>query len=905
MAEAKFNIDINWYDPPKDMDIPWDGGKLTAEHDGDVIKECMKDLFSVDEYEPPSESPWSPVGKAIVLLNNNILDLFKSQVNEKNIIRTKHSSGATNRPSNLYVMQDNGSVDVVEGPKFIITPGSVLDPAGKTKKGATYILSGRANSLPLENTNRLGFSKCLNGPITCLADETKITISIPTVFSGPIVGVFNIGTFKPILDEGNSIYFQGNAIKNKLIKEDITYIKSNNPKKPQLIQANNNIKAHILMKELGDTLQVEWLKYLFTFNNNDISTSSNGRINEELNIGNSVVITTDSVVRLRAVVNKIPVIFSDMKGKSTYICPNSGAGDTLMNKAFIATMLKDLNTQNKKTFKIFEDVILEAQGLTKEDRFTWFGNSWINEDNVKKGIDILIKLVNVIGNFIKDINTRISALTDVEQAKKLVEYNTLISPFIITKSGKYKIIKMVTYLLPGSRLKFNANSFVASKIDNISNIIDLKSLKQGGGIQEGGSLEFLGLESIIVLYASTSALSGGGSSSVQPVTEFYPALNNTTHQSEQQQEIDTALFTYINYYNNVYPVIKQNFNDLDSLVVNLNTPVDYDTDTYITEIERVNLMVDTVFDSLAHGMLYCLVKEYHPEIFIYARFVSLLIDPTDILSQPNFSTMFFNTEEDYFWSTPKSGTFIRNPGYNDKEIKDLNRHTLKAMLYTQKFTEQFPNFNTSSIYTFINYFSTKFPALIAAQPSVEVDFSPLLLKEGGGKSELESAADLAIELYEPYYSLLLQKNYSPNVELHDMIKERLEFIIPFDLSTPEEYKGDSEYKESRRKILKLMIGELGTLPRVKEFMSYSRKHVTSFYKHHGSTIPSRTLHGLLEALSVHKSKSSHHKKVNPHLHVGVHGGRFSKLRITRKTRRSKERQRTTQVNRKKLKLKKN
>jgi hypothetical protein len=170
----ELNARINWYDPPKDLDIiALGGGKLSntnPEHQRRLIS-CMNGLFdktiAATRYggtlaQIQRALPnWTSVGAR----SNKILDTIQGlygtnldRLNHVNIIREKHSSGHSSRPSNLRVMQDCGPVDVVVNPTLVITPGSIIDPAGKTKTGALNLIDnpvGTVLTLELEYINTL------------------------------------------------------------------------------------------------------------------------------------------------------------------------------------------------------------------------------------------------------------------------------------------------------------------------------------------------------------------------------------------------------------------------------------------------------------------------------------------------------------------------------------------------------------------------------------------------------------------------------------------------------------------------------------------------------------------------------------------------------------------------------
>jgi len=902
--EKRLNKTINWYDPPKDLAI---GGHLTNDVHGERISKAMTKLFGtykLGSVTIPDKTTWHPVGKSIAKLTSDINILYKESLNKQNIIREKHSSGTSTRPSDLFVMQDNGPVDVVSNPNFIITPGSILDPAGKTKSNAIYLTRGLASTLDKSITDKLGFETCITGDITIVVPGAqgvaggpagRYTITIPTMMNliagGIIKGVFNTDTFKPIVEESQSVYFQGNEIKNNLIKNQFDA-----PPNDNSLQI---IMAHILMKELGDTLQVAWLNKLYTLEIPQLITSidtTKGRAYnfvEKLSQVNSVIITSDAIVQYRSIVNSIPVIFTE-KSKTTYISPASGANVALLNQAFIKTLIKDLHTHNNSVIETFTQVKAEgsAKSLEQGAGKLWLGNTWTLAQ-IQEAIKILNIIINILKSFVNDTQAKLYPLTDVEAAKAIISQSFFISPFV-KKAGEFKKITSVIYLLPNNKIKFTTNAFLPSRIETPGSIIDTGKRSGGAYIsQEGGmlNLEQIGIIQAAVLAAAAGGGAGGagGGAGVD-----IPQAARTVI-----DELSKTLNKNIVLYNTAgTPDIEL----LHTVTSYIKHPEAFDLASvdYVSDIERVNIIDNPTIDLLIN-ILYCLVKEFHPEIFTYARFMAASLvtptaDDTALLAEDFLS--YFNGEDDYKWGDDNK--FKNYTGTGDSaHRKTITSATIRAIRLAKKFIDTYPAFNSKGLNSFINVCRGHIPILAGAEPDMTLKQEA---QEGGGDEE-DLAADVAIDLYEPYYSLLLRKNYNDTITLDSMIYERLEFILPFDQTIPDEFKGDLDYKHSREKVLNVFIEDLKTLPLVVKYLPEAMAAVKKYYsKHDVSTIHSMSIIDLISKISMNKQTL---KPMTTHLReISIHaGGKFSKLRITRKTRRSNLRNRSTRVIRKRQKAK--
>ena len=422
---------INIIDPPKDLAISTsDGDKLTEKIHGPAIKIMIKELFGSDTSLPPG---FVGVGDKKSIIIDSVERRLGLQ-SKLDIVREKYTTGHDARPEGLYLAQDAGPMDVVSNPKIIVTPGSILDPAGKTKEGIINLVTeGIYNTLPKEYLNKLSMS-IVTGDIKVESDTDTYKVNIPTQL-GDINGVFNKTTFAPETD-----YFKGNPTKNKYILENI-----NN---------TDECKKYILAKELGDTLQVIWLDYIF----------STGR---DIKRDNTVIVTVDTVVCYRAIVNRVGCILTH-NGKTTYFLPRTvdAAQLAAINKSFVLTVANEVLTHNESVITVIKKVISSSVGL-EGNKDVWVnGQTWYPAAvvNAKKYLENTI--VPKLESINRDLAVRFNTLTDLEAAKALASQPSshFKNPFILTKEGYYKTINSVILLTEG--VPFIAKLFQASTFGN-------------------------------------------------------------------------------------------------------------------------------------------------------------------------------------------------------------------------------------------------------------------------------------------------------------------------------------------------------------------------------------------------------------------------------------------------------
>lgn len=420
---------INIIDPPKDLAISTsDGNRLTESTHGRAIKTMIEELFANGE---PLPAGFVGVGDKKSVIIDSVERRLGLQ-SKLDIVREKHSSGHDPRPEGLYLAQDAGPMDVVSNPKIIVTPGSILDPAGKTKEGIINLVTeGIYNTLPKEYLNKLSMS-IITGDIKVESDTDTYKVNIPTQL-GDINGVFNKRTFSPETD-----YFKGNDTKNE-------YIFAN------YLTNKNECEKYILAKELGDTLQVIWLDYIFD-------------TNEEITRERTVIVTVDTVVCYRAIVNRVGSILTHM-GRTTYFLPRTvdAAQLAAINKSFVLTVANEVLTHNESVITVIKKVISSSVGL-EDNKDIWVnGQTWYPAAvvNAKKYLENII--VPKLESIKRDLAVRFNALTDLEAAKALASQPTahFKNPFILTKSGYYKTINSVILLTEG--VPFIAKLFQPTK----------------------------------------------------------------------------------------------------------------------------------------------------------------------------------------------------------------------------------------------------------------------------------------------------------------------------------------------------------------------------------------------------------------------------------------------------------
>lgn len=447
MSTLELNRIINQYDPPKDLQV---GSILNLRDHKGPLTTMLHNLFGI-----PDSDRWTPIGGRKEIIEEAINDGIEGWKRKGiKVTRMKHSSGNNPAPEGLYLAQDNGPSDVVSNPIFLITPASVLDPAGKTKKGPNIVnVINRYRSLPQSYINDIGMNNIITHGISMTDVNRNYRVTIPVTLEGEnsvIVENFSKDSFVPQeLNRVRPSYFAGNREKNTKIRDLI-----GPPRNPNVLVEG---EKYILCKELGDTLQVQWLNYIFE---------------QDANItrGNTVIGTTDEVVLWRSIVNKVGVIYTNSLGQTRrYLPVNLSPEETRrINAQRIENIRDDLFAHNTSVITLLYDILMKGNKIALARRGT---TSWI--ENLTWNFQQITNAVNFLSStgihLVKTNNTlfekfRGDSDEDVEDAKQLASKMRFTSPFVKYRTdGTYKIITSTNQIYPG--YPFRARRFLPSSFN--------------------------------------------------------------------------------------------------------------------------------------------------------------------------------------------------------------------------------------------------------------------------------------------------------------------------------------------------------------------------------------------------------------------------------------------------------
>jgi hypothetical protein len=692
---------LNQLDPCKDLA---EGPTNQREH-GAVILPLLQSLFV-----PVGQAwPWGTTavgdtkGQIEANLPRSYSEWIANKVNSIQILRAAHSTGHSQRPQGLYVSQDSGSPDVVANPIMIVTPGNILDPAGKTKKGATFVVD-RFGTLPFANIQRLGLDTVITGDITMThrggsPTTGTYTVTIPTNLErDPITGTFDARTFKAA--EGSE-YFKGNETKNVYIQEFAERVAG---------RTEVACKKYILCKELGDTLEVEWLNVL-------IETPGSEYTRENL-----VIITCDTVVFWRCIINGISVIFTK-NGRTQYYGARQvdAAQRQAIEAAFILSIRKEVINHNQAVIDTLQAVI--------DSLFPARGGPWLSGvtwSPVQHGhcVDFLKKVKLHLETMNKDIDLYFNALTNLEAAKALADRSHFQTPFVWYAGAlHFKVITKVKYLVGVDKYAFpliTPTFFAKSR------------LNQAGG-QRGGV---------------------------------------TTRAQRLQRAQDMATTTNPRSWDAVLTeIVNERGLDKEGYVIDadiLRGPINTHPVRIVGTIDRYDLTLwsqnaGTFAADLNRTpyFFYLYIRDYHPEIFTYAIQVSAALGEASLSLLPGIE------EYPIEYTIRENDSFKITPGAGVPSSESLMRSTLLAVALAIPFVDAFPSLQTESLMDFLTLFRTSGSgSLGAALPRIQpglVEAAYPGRMEGGGDTKKEVSVDEvlsdAMDFYELYYAYKIRAIY--------------------------------------------------------------------------------------------------------------------------------------------------
>jgi hypothetical protein len=808
-AEKKYNRLLNLWDPPKDLNSSsWVGfTDLYRKELADILKELFSPGAGAENALPAGYNAISDTKKKIKetfgyddVPGKPYSAFITDKINTLLIIRESHSSGQDPRPTGLFVSQDTGPNDVVTKPKFIITPGTVLDPASKTKDDTTsFSPITNYGSLPIEYIQRLKLDTVINGAITVTknADNTSFTVTIPTNI-GDISTTLN-ASFQSSSEAGDGAYFKGNPKKNKFILD--------NKDKLTETAIRNKVKKYLLVKELGDTLQVQWLNYIF----------ENLAGTDTYNRGNTVIITNDTVVLYRSLINKVPVILTYM-GKTRLFksTAEDEATKAAIDAALIQTIRDEAIRHNLSVIKVIQDIYAKGDGSD-----AWIGgNIWYDSSLKNYARIYLNKLREKLENMNKDFDIYFNALANPTAAKDFAAKCHFTCPFVWCKGGYYKQVTTVTHLLPGNQLSFPAASFTALSLKKVKlengTFVNVGSVDAGGGgKQRGGARRTKAQKEQAATAATTSAtrrtlITKTIEEWAEPWTEAYtiPAritsqavsdpsdpeefeghateieehdkwavnVNGVTFAALQARsyflywyvrEFYPQIFTYAYVFKKA---IQKTASESDALIAEANTA--YLTSTSALSSAEADRNIRSTPTTRARVRV--LTEETNILDRIHQRYVDAKTMAEDAL------TKYTNVpdSENFLDKYNVEGSFNDDNGFvyeltDDTPAKKTAalQGTLEAISLSEYFVKMFPQLQTQYLMNFFAQMRRTGPNLATTYGvkdfEVEVgEFVPLgeelelnIAQLGGGVKLIHPLAENAMDVYEIYYSLLLQATY--------------------------------------------------------------------------------------------------------------------------------------------------
>jgi hypothetical protein len=430
MADAKQNANrlMNCIDIGKDAK---EGGFLNDSSHGAFMKDrIIEPLFKISQLDSDQQQRIKGVGDEKEFLIKKIESrFFLNDIPKQQITRLISSNGTDNRYTDLYVGHDAGI-----GPNklfsdytLVTTPGTVLDPAMKQKDHTRHINGlDTSSDINRESIDSLGISNILRSVKYLGRRAGKINFNFLTSIPG----------FEEFAVSFNSKY-----------EEETTRFFAGNPEKNQYIAANfrnlgslSQIQFRVLVKELGDTLQVMWLK----------------KIRDEMSLERekTVLCTNDTVVWLRSTVNEVSSIFTE--GSVITFYPTAVDEQAKI----IAQTLHKRNAYNAmmKTNKtIIDDLKIQVDTGYK------YADNPITSD-VSAILNTVFKsLVNHLQTVLNDISVRANRIqsSDMKEYREYCDSHTFKKPFIINKAKKQiRDHRPFTFFLPKakdmSRYRFGA-----------------------------------------------------------------------------------------------------------------------------------------------------------------------------------------------------------------------------------------------------------------------------------------------------------------------------------------------------------------------------------------------------------------------------------------------------------------
>lgn len=324
-----YNRLINCIDPAKDAgDKVSNGVKLTQQTHGQfIVEKIIKPLFQADHLDDGDRQRIRGVADNKDYLKQRIRSIFT--LNDWPTIQFNRLSftdtGRDPRPDDMYVAHDAGlgPDKLFKQYTLILTPGSVLDPGSREKSHDPHTdinaISAESRFSP-RILKELDLSKTIsNITFTPSPYEFKIQTDI-SGFENKVI------RFNRAFKEQDSDWCKGNATKNQFLMD--------NWEDPKEL---GKIQFYFLMKELGDTLQVAWLKQIIEERGLDRSKAA--------------ICTHDINAWLRAIVNGVSSIHVEGHVATVYPVASTAAEKALREVLVKQRLFNEMKSHNEDAIK--------------------------------------------------------------------------------------------------------------------------------------------------------------------------------------------------------------------------------------------------------------------------------------------------------------------------------------------------------------------------------------------------------------------------------------------------------------------------------------------------------------------------------------------------------------------------
>lgn len=489
------NTLINNIDPGKDFHA---GSILTNPVHGKFIKNnLIAPLFNLEALPPADQTEVGGVADKKEFLEKKIKSAISLQdFNKEEIFRLSFDANGTDQRMEGYnIAHDSGATPerLCKNCTYVLTPGSVLDPAYRLKKA-----SGKGDGLAKGSTlnhsvlGNIGLDSALTSVEFLDPTKGQYTFRFKTTIPGfkEVEVVFD-KKFDEISSNNKGgedfsddfkIFVGGNPAKNKFIRD---HWNNGKPTSRNL----GLMKLLTLAKELGDTLQVIWLK-------EQIKPLG-------LAVDETFIATGDTVVWLRALLNGVSCIHTDGYGVThLYRIPGTEAQKLVGQVMRKDTIIRQLSSNHAGVIASLDLFLkkLNYNNTMFQGKEMHYGDK--NDNSAILDIAIIVRSVlkyikAVSADILKTVNRM--AAGNLKAIDNYVEAHTMKSPFKIHKD-KYEITHgSFDFFLPNvkgeSKIRFRPNLITGSlgkknkRIDIEAVLGDIPREKQEGGSLKASSLK--------------------------------------------------------------------------------------------------------------------------------------------------------------------------------------------------------------------------------------------------------------------------------------------------------------------------------------------------------------------------------------------------------------------------------